>query len=177
VPVRKNDRRDVLLKFFEDFEIRNANIDAIDALFGKSHARIENEHLIAKPQQSTVHPELADTAEGNDFEDVSHLRLLLYSLDGTGEYSTANPVRIPTITSLRTKRSKLKAYALHNLPIYLFKLAALFQLIGSHEQAKKFFRLFLEAQRDFKPDGIDKMFLSQLGSNVPEAIKLAEDNC
>jgi hypothetical protein len=70
--MRENDRGDVLLKFFEDFEIRNANIDAIDALFGKPHARVENEHLIAKPQQSTVHPELADTAEGNYFKDVSH---------------------------------------------------------------------------------------------------------
>ena len=80
VPMRENNRGDLLPILFEDFEIRNANIDAIDALFGKAHARIEHQHLVPKPQQSTVHPELADTAEGNDFKDVSHS--LILTLDG-----------------------------------------------------------------------------------------------
>src|SRR6476660_3892434 len=70
--MRENNRRDVLLVLFEDFEIRNADIDAVDALFGKAHARVEHQHLVAAAQQSTVHPELADSAEGNDFDDLSH---------------------------------------------------------------------------------------------------------
>ncbi len=70
--VRENDRRDLVAILFEDFEVGNADIDAIDALFGKAHARIKDEHLVAKAQQSAVHPELADAAEGNNFEDVRH---------------------------------------------------------------------------------------------------------
>jgi hypothetical protein len=81
VPMRENNRRDVLLVLFENLKIRNANIDAIDALFRKPHARVEHQHLVSEPQQSTVHPELADTAEGNNFEDVSHL-LLFARLSG-----------------------------------------------------------------------------------------------
>jgi len=61
-----------LLVLLENIEIRNADIDAVDTFFGKAHAGIENEHFIAKPQQSAVHSELADTAEGYDFEDASH---------------------------------------------------------------------------------------------------------
>src|SRR5947199_2085106 len=68
VAVRKDDRRDVLLVLLEDFKIRNADIDSVDTLFGKAHAGIEHEHFITEPQQSAVHPELADTAEGNNFE-------------------------------------------------------------------------------------------------------------
>ena len=71
--VRENDRRDVLLVLLENVEIRNADVDAIDTLFGKAHAGIEHEHFITEPQQSAVHSELADTAEGNNFEDARHL--------------------------------------------------------------------------------------------------------
>ena len=73
VTVRENDRGDVLLVLFENFEIRNADINAVDALFRKAHARVEHKHLIAISQQRTVHSELADAAEGNDFDDVRHL--------------------------------------------------------------------------------------------------------
>ena len=70
--VRKNDRGDIVAKLFQDFKIGNADIDAVDALFGKAHAGIENEHLVAIAHQRAVHPELADAAEGNNFEDVRH---------------------------------------------------------------------------------------------------------
>ncbi len=72
VAMRENNGQDFVPVLFENFKIRNTNIDAIDALFGKTHARVQHEHLVAEAQQSTVHPELADTAEGNNFEDVSH---------------------------------------------------------------------------------------------------------
>ena len=72
VAVRENDRRDVLLVLLENVEIRNADVDAIDTLFGEAHARIEDEHLVAVTHQRAVHPELADTAEGNNFEDARH---------------------------------------------------------------------------------------------------------
>ena len=65
--VRKDDRGDLVAILFEHLEIRNANIDAIDALFRKAHTRIDNDHLVAKAQQRAIHPKLADTAEGDDF--------------------------------------------------------------------------------------------------------------
>lgn len=74
--MRENNGRYVLLVLLEDFEVGNADIDAVDTLFGKAHSGIEHQHLVAVAQQRTVHPELADAAEGNDFEDVRHLRLL-----------------------------------------------------------------------------------------------------
>src|SRR2546421_3035062 len=88
MPMRKNDRGDVVAKLFEDFKIGNANVDAVDALFGKAHARVENEHLVAIAHQRAVHPELADAAEGNNFKDVSHY-LLCARLSGglVSEYS------------------------------------------------------------------------------------------
>ena len=67
VPVREDDRGDLFAILFEDLEIRNADIDAIDALFGKAHAGIDDDHLVAKTQQRAIHPKLADTAEGDDF--------------------------------------------------------------------------------------------------------------
>src|SRR5256884_9124953 len=73
VAVRENNRGDVVSIFFEGAEVRNRNVDAIDALFGKAHARIDDDHLVAKAQQSAIHPKLADAAEGNYFEDVRHL--------------------------------------------------------------------------------------------------------
>ncbi len=72
VAVGEDDRSDLVAKLFEDFEIGNTDIDAIDALFGKAHAGIDNDHLVAKAEQRAVHPKLADAAEGNYFEDVRH---------------------------------------------------------------------------------------------------------
>jgi len=72
VPMRKDDRGNLVAILFQDLEIRNADIDAIDALFGKAHARIDDYHLVAKAHQRAIHPKLADAAEGDDFEDVRH---------------------------------------------------------------------------------------------------------
>ena len=51
VSVREDDGSDVLPVLFEKIEIGNADIDAVDALFGKAHARVEHEHLVAVAQQ------------------------------------------------------------------------------------------------------------------------------
>src|SRR6266404_6938969 len=56
-------RGDLVAILFEDLEIRNADIDPIDALFGKPHARVDNDHFVAITQQRAIHPKLADAAE------------------------------------------------------------------------------------------------------------------
>src|SRR5438445_7808936 len=77
VSVREDDGSYVVAILFKNFEVWNANVDTIDALFGKTHAGIENEHLVAGAQQGAIHAKLTDTAEGNDFEDVRHLKPLI----------------------------------------------------------------------------------------------------
>ena len=75
--VCENDGRDVVAILFKNLEVRNANVYTIDTLFGKAHARIQHEHLVAGAQQGAIHAKLTDTAEGNDFEDVRHLKPLI----------------------------------------------------------------------------------------------------
>jgi hypothetical protein len=48
-------------------------------------------------------------------------------------------------------KAQMKAYAIHNLPVYLFHLAAMFEVAGDTNQAKDFFGRFLQAQSEFKP--------------------------
>src|SRR5438309_2289604 len=75
--VGENDGRDVVAILFKNFEVWNANVYAIDTLFGKAHARIEDEHLVAGAQQGAIHPKLTDSAQGNDFEDIRQLKPLI----------------------------------------------------------------------------------------------------
>src|SRR5258708_3180197 len=51
VPVRKDNPRNLFAILFEDLEIRNTDIDTIDALFGKAHAGVDNDHLVTVTQQ------------------------------------------------------------------------------------------------------------------------------
>ena len=67
VTVRENDRGDVVAILFEEVEVGNADIDAVGSLFGKAHAGVEDEHLVAVAHSHAIHPKLADTAEGNNF--------------------------------------------------------------------------------------------------------------
>lgn len=67
VSMGEDDRGDFVAILFEDLEIRNADIDSVDALFGKPHAGVDDDHLVAIAQQRAIHPKLADAAEGDDF--------------------------------------------------------------------------------------------------------------
>lgn len=64
-------------------------------------------------------------------------------------------------TSLVDKavKAQTKAYALHNLPIYLFRLAGVYEGAGNEAKRQEFSQLFQRAQDEFEPDQIDKIFL------------------
>ena len=64
------------------------------------------------------------------------------------------------VPSLMNKgiKAMMKAFAIHNLPVYLFQIAGMFELVGDSVNAKKFYRDFLQQQRTFKPDGTDATF-------------------
>jgi hypothetical protein len=59
----------------------------------------------------------------------------------------------------RAVKAQMKVYALHNLPIYLFRLAGMYECAGNESKSKEFSQLFQRAQNEFKPDQIDKIFL------------------
>ena len=66
------------------------------------------------------------------------------------------------------------AYALHNLPVYLFQLAGMFDFSGDPDKAKDFFRNFLRANAEFKPYQIDTIFLNQSGFDMHEMVEVAK---
>lgn len=70
-------------------------------------------------------------------------------------------------------QAQMKVYAIHNLPIYLFQVAGMFEYLGDTAKAKEFFQLFLQTQRDFKPDQIDTYFLDQTGFDIAKTVSAA----
>jgi tetratricopeptide (TPR) repeat protein len=76
----------------------------------------------------------------------------------------------------RALKAQTKAYALHNLPIYIFRLAAILDLVGKTPQAKSFFGHFLRAQEEFTADRIDESFWSKWQlTYLPSAIRIARE--
>jgi hypothetical protein len=71
-------------------------------------------------------------------------------------------------------KATMKAYAIHNLPVYLFQVAGMFELTGDAANATEFFRQFLRAQNEFKPDQVDVMFLNQTGFDIPKIVAMAK---
>jgi hypothetical protein len=66
VAVREHYRGDVVAILFEEFKVRNGDVNTIGRLFRKAHPGVEYQHLVAVPQSHAVHPKLADTAERDD---------------------------------------------------------------------------------------------------------------
>ena len=65
VSVGENDRGQVVAVLFEKVEIWYRNIDTVWRFFWETHARIDDDHLIAIADAHAVHPEFADAAERN----------------------------------------------------------------------------------------------------------------
>src|SRR5712692_7959491 len=63
VTMCENYCRDVVAILFEKIKVRNGDINAVRSLFGKAHAGVEDQHLVAVTHDHTIHPKLADTAE------------------------------------------------------------------------------------------------------------------
>ena len=55
--------------------------------------------------------------------------------------------------------AQLKAYTLHNLPVYLFRLAQMYRRAGNEAKSQEFSQLFQRMQHEFQPDQIDKIFM------------------
>lgn len=71
-------------------------------------------------------------------------------------------------------KTQLKAYVIHSLPVYLFKVGAMADFAGDTAKAEEFFTLFLDAQSKFKSDQVDTTFLDQIGVDIPTVVGLAK---
>jgi len=58
----------------------------------------------------------------------------------------------------RAIKAQMNAYAHHNLPEYIFQIAAIYDLVGDTGKHEEFTRLFQQVQEEFKPDQIDSIF-------------------
>ena len=68
-------------------------------------------------------------------------------------------------------QAKFKAYAVHNLPAFLLQAATQLEFIDK-EKAIHTYQLFLDAQRGFRPDKIDRLFLTQMGEKFLDGERL-----
>jgi len=66
-----------------------------------------------------------------------------------------------------------KAYSLHPLPIYMFDMGSILEMLGDTASARDAFRSFLELQRKFKPSDVDRITLKQ--RDVDAAVEEALD--
>lgn len=66
-----------------------------------------------------------------------------------------------------------KAYSLHPLPIYMFDMGCLFEMLGDKVSADNAFRSFLESHRKFKPTAVDEITLKN--RDVEAAVREARD--
>ena len=66
-----------------------------------------------------------------------------------------------------------KAYSLHSLPIYMFDMGCIFEMLGDTTSAQDAFRSFLESQRKFVPSDVDRITLAQ--RDVDAALSEARD--
>jgi hypothetical protein len=80
-----------------------------------------------------------------------------------------------TIARLTEKavKAQMKAYALHNLPIFLFRLARMYECADNEAKSQEFSQLFHQAQDEFQPDQIDKIFLEL----IETVEKLGDEGC
>jgi hypothetical protein len=54
-----------------------------------------------------------------------------------------------------------KAYSLRSLPIYMFDMGCIFEMLGETASALAAFRSFLDSQRKFKPSDVDRITLDR----------------
>jgi hypothetical protein len=67
----------------------------------------------------------------------------------------------------------LKAYTMHNMPIYLFRAAMLMEACGRISEAQDCFALFLKKQKTFVPDSLEMTLIRQMRFDADEAIHIA----
>lgn len=89
------------------------------------------------------------------------------------EIQNSNSASVTTDLVDKAVKAQMKAYALHNLPVYLFQLAEMYDCAGDEAKRQEFSQLFQRARDKFEPDQIDKIFLELI--ETVEALR--DDGC
>jgi hypothetical protein len=106
-----------------------------------------------------IHPDFVDkfghavTAAG--LSNYSMHKLDMFNLDGNKEHIN------------HAIASAIKAYSIHQLPIYAYDIAEYSEQLGDLEKTKSYYLKFLEIQSKFIPDQLDEIFLAS--RNIEEA--------
>ena len=98
-----------------------------------------------------------------------------YALDLVAEFDGYESEAEVASFVKKATQAQAKACALHNLPVYVFQLAGIYESVGDHASARKFLDLFLRAHSEFTPDGIDDLFLTLSGFDMPRTLSLAKE--
>lgn len=114
-----------------------------------------------------VHPKVKDAMTAKALTEYVE-DLMAQLQDCTSDEETASVMDKAT-------QAQAKAYAIHNLPLYLFQMAGMLEFAGQTAKAKDFFRHFLRAQDEFKPDQVDTIFINETGFEMPHVIALARE--
>lgn len=88
--------------------------------------------------------------------------LIGYSQSEVFRAESAEPdVLSPDACVRRALAAATKAYSLHSLPIYMFDMGCMFEMLGENSSANAAFSQFLELQQNFEPSDVDKLVLRQ----------------
>ena len=77
VSVREHDGGQIVTVLFEEIEVGHGHVHAVGRLFWKAHPCVHDDHLVAVAHRHAVHPELADPAERDYLDHITHSRLII----------------------------------------------------------------------------------------------------
>ena len=118
--------------------------------------------------QLYIHPKAKDALMAKGLtEYVEHLTLT----------SLTSTERERTVLLDKAVKAQMKAYYVHNLPAYVFRVAEVFEQKGDAVLAKENFQLFLSIQDKFIPDKVDQLFIDSLEIDIAEITGRARQQC
>jgi hypothetical protein len=75
--MRDDDCGDVLTELFEEVEVGDAHVNAVRGLFRKTHAYVDEDHILAVSQGHAVASELAESTQGGQLNYITHFVMVL----------------------------------------------------------------------------------------------------
>lgn len=123
-----------------------------------------------------VHPEGAEKIRnGTIAVALSHYasELVIFNCDPDSEAELKSNSPVIKQTLGKAIAAVWKSFSLYPLPIFLYRRAGFFQLLGEKDQAHQLFASFVKKQTKFEADQIDKMLLRHEGTKIEGALEHA----
>src|SRR5947209_10817070 len=115
MPVRQDERANVLPVLFKICEVGGDDIDAKQLGFREHHARIDHDDVVAIANCHGVHPELAETTKGDDLQPAvchEYLRVAMCvaALGRGGPVDSSEAFKLKVIAGLCWKAQRAGLY-------------------------------------------------------------------